>query len=182
MNIRLALCAMAALAVCACDQPPSEAGPVQTAAVLKQTPHMDPDAGRTLLRTAPVTPWPEAASVRLFVRGDYDGGEDYVEAEGRLLSAAQRKALEQTLKIVSYNRPPNSVAACFVPHHFIRYFDRRGQQIGEIAICLCCHGAQATPGVVGPVPKGVGHHYLDFDEPAFRRVITGLGLPTDINC
>jgi hypothetical protein len=161
MNIRLALCAKAAFAVWACDQPPSEAGPVQTTAVPQQTPYVDPDAGRTLLRTTPVTPYLEAVSVRLFVRGDFDGAEDYIESEGRLLSGAQRKALEGALTIVSYDRPPDAAAACFVPHHFIRYFDRLGKQIGEIAICLCCHGARATPDVAGPAPDGVGHHYLD---------------------
>ena len=180
MNIRLALCAVAALVVCACDRTQSEVGAGQAEAVLTQT--LRPDAGRTLLRTAPVAPYPEAASVRLFVRGDFDSADEYVEAKGRLLSAAQRGALEGALRVVSYDRPPAAVAACFVPHHFIRYFDRQGRQIGEVAVCLCCHGARAAPDVAGPAPEGVGDHHLDFDETAFRQIITEMGLPTDINC
>lgn len=177
IDCRLAACALAALAVSACGQPSSDGDAVPTEPVSVQTP-----APRRLLRTAPATPYPEAASVRLFVRGDFDGSEEYLEADGRALSRAQRAALEGTLKIVSYDRPPDAVAACFVPHHFIRYFDKRGRQIGEISVCLCCHGVRARPDVTGPAPAGVGDHYLDFDEPAFRRIITEMGLPTDVNC
>lgn len=137
---------------------------------------------REVLRRA-LAPWPEAASVRLFVHvGDYNDPEkEFIEPAGRRLNKAQREAIEDALTVVGYNRLPDAASLCFVPHHFVRYYDGAGKQIGEIAICFCCEGVSATPDLVGALPNGVGDAQIEFDG-ELASAIESLGLPTNVRC
>lgn len=137
---------------------------------------------REVFRRALTLP-PEAASTRLFVHvGDFnDPDKEFVEPEGRRLSTEQRKAVEEALTVVGYDRAPDAAAACFVPHHFVRYYDAAGQQIGEIAVCFCCDGVSAEPDMVGPVSTGVGDVQIEFGA-NLRSVIEAMGLPTNVQC
>jgi hypothetical protein len=129
-----------------------------------------------LLRT-PFAPFPEATDVRLFISETGPDGP-FVEPAGRRLSVADRSAFEQTLAAVTYSAGPSEAAACYVPHHFFRYFNDAGQEVGEVAICFCCKEARLTPDTLPAGPYVV----LDFDEPRLREVIAALSLPTDVGC
>lgn len=137
-----------------------------------------------LISSNPVAPYPDAVEVRLFVRRERVSGEiPYLEPEGRRLSPAQRMAFERSLTAETWREGlDDEVAACFVPHHFFRYFDGAGQQVGEIAVCLCCHGVRASPSLALEVMGDGDFVELNFDEPAVRGLVEELDLPTDIHC
>ena len=106
---------------------------------------------------------------------------------GRKLTPEERAQFEAALTHVTIvQRPPPSpdaevamAAACFIPHHFFRYFDRRGHQMGEVAVCFCCESAQAEPSL--PFQTGPDS-YLDSDIEKIRALVTTMGLPTDVGC
>ena len=132
-------------------------------------------------------PYPEAVSVRLFVENDQPEGDPqygvFVEPEGRVLTSAQRTEFEGSLsKASTRNR---AVAACFIPHHFLRYYDASGKQVGEIAVCFCCSGAVAIPELFKHEGGGFLHPYdnhLAYDRARLKALIESLGLPSDVWC
>lgn len=140
-----------------------------------------------LVSETPVHPYPQATSVRLFVEQEWDleqrpAATPYVESAGRLLTPAQRRAFEAALS--KRSRRGGSVAACFIPHHFFRYYDARGRQVGEVAVCFCCSGAAATPQLF-PYEGGILKRHqneLAFDREQLKALIRSLGLPTDVWC
>jgi hypothetical protein len=116
-------------------------------------------------------PFPNASEVRLFVAVDYqkNGGEPIFSKEnGLILSAADRVRFEDTLRFVA---TPEEMAMCFVPHHFFRYFDNKGKQVGEVEVCFCCAGTAAR-----------GSEILDADMEALKDLVLELGEPTQVLC
>lgn len=142
------------------------------------------DSAYQLLSETPVRPYPEAVEVRLFVETDEDRQEFgvLVPANGRLLSPEERTGFEALLTKRSTR---GGVAhACFVPHHFFRYYDASGHQIGTIAICFCCQGAAAEPALFPP-EGGYFQPYsnaLGFDPDRLAAFVEGLGLPAHVWC
>lgn len=140
-----------------------------------------------LVAEAPISPYSDAVSVRLFVENDQPEGDPqygvFVEPEGRVLTAAQRTEFEASLsKVSTRNR---AVAACFIPHHFLRYYDASGKQVGEIAVCFCCSGAAASPELFEHQGGGFLHQYdnhLAYDRERLKALIESLGLPADVWC
>ena len=120
----------------------------------------------------------EASQVRLVV-GTSDGSDGmpvYAEPKGRVLSDAQRKAFEATLEI---DPIPDALAACFIPHHFFRYYDSRGKELGQISVCFCCNGVQASGAsgiAIGP------DQWLSADYDKLEKFVKSLDLPTDVQC
>jgi hypothetical protein len=120
----------------------------------------------------------QASQVRLFVNTSYDsdGMPAYSEPKGRALSGAQRKAFEATLQI---DPIPDELAACFIPHHFFRYYDSQGKEIGQISVCFCCNGAQVSGAsgiAIGP------DQWLSADYDKLEQFVKSLDLPTDVQC
>ena len=108
------------------------------------------------IRETAVHPFPEASEVRLLVgEPEYtlrDGVPIHPGKPGRLLTPEQRRQFEALLKVLTpvdlspqESREFGAMAACFIPHHFFQYFDARGHQIGEIAVCFCCGGIEMAP-------------------------------------
>jgi len=117
-------------------------------------------------------PFPTATQVRLYI-GDASG--QVREQAGRALSPAQRVAFENAL----YLTTPDEMAACFIPHHFFRYYDKAGKEVGEVAICFCCEGAEATGQdniKAGPGQVLTAH----FDQ--LGKLVRALGVRTDVAC
>lgn len=130
---------------------------------------------------APVRPYPKATTVRLVL--SEDGGRPPDDREGRELSDQDRRAFGATL--IRASERYSSGAACFVPHHFFRYYDAEGALIGEIAVCFCCHGASAYPALFPATGGNVLHPYdnrLGFDEENLAALIESWGLPVDLGC
>jgi hypothetical protein len=131
-------------------------------------------------------PWPEAASVRLFVQKPFDSsGEisdiEMVREDGQLLTPAERGELEKHIRVVSYNHGPETAAACFVPHHFLRYYDAAGELIGELAICFCCKGIQDEPYTRRAKARGSGYSELTFTD-GLEPAVAALGYDTRVDC
>lgn len=126
-----------------------------------------------------VDPFPNASEVRLFVEVDHkkNSGEPIVNKEnGVILSAADRVRFEDTLRFVA---TPEEMAACFIPHHFFRYFDNKGKQVGEVAVCFCCAGAAASGSdKLTPKPAEI----LDADMKALENLVLDLGESTQVLC
>jgi hypothetical protein len=124
-------------------------------------------------------PFPEGTEVRLFVGSgnhDADGEPIWMRAQGRVLTAEQRGRFEATLSIAPY---PEMTADCFVPHHFFRYYDGSGKELGEIAVCFCCRGVDIWPNdrvKIGP------DQILDVDLGELGELVRSMGEPTEVGC
>ena len=122
-----------------------------------------------------VHPFPQAAEVRLFT-AHTDQNMKVTYDKGRSLTAAQRRAYEALLYVQTDG--DLSVAACFDPHHFVRYYDAKGKKIGEVAVCFCCGGVEMTPS---------NWHLRDnqlftFNYVKLKALIASWGVDTDIDC
>tara|TARA_R110002124_G_scaffold239542_1_gene404766 strand:- start:1277 stop:2062 length:786 start_codon:yes stop_codon:yes gene_type:complete len=133
-----------------------------------------------------VHPYPGAKTVRLFVETDGPSSDEgWLEPQGRLLSAAQRAAFEATLSKRSSRG--GAADACFIPHHFFRYYDDVGTLVAEIRVCFCCAGAgaDASPALF-PFEGGVFLHpftnTLKYDRERLGALIRSWGLPSDVWC
>ncbi len=123
-------------------------------------------------------PYPTASEVRLFVEIDYtkDGKMVFNKPEGRLLSANEQTQFERALVVT---KAPEEVAACFIPHHFFRYYDRQGKQVGEVEVCFCCTGVRAS----GASDIAIGfNQILSADFGQLKKLVHALGEPTDVQC
>jgi hypothetical protein len=135
-----------------------------------------------------VVPAPDAAEVRLFVEGIPHRATARVnqlmnDPDGILLTAEQRAILDRSVH--RYRAKPSemgkySMPACFIPHHFFRYYDKGGQQIGELAVCYCCGDIRVTPYNYGP--NGDASEVWDFDYDAVKKMLKAMDVPTDIDC
>ncbi len=121
-------------------------------------------------------PFPAAAEVRLFVETGHDADGHSIMSPGKTLSRAQRDIFEAALRIEPL---PESLDACFIPHHFFRYFDAKGGQVGEIEVCFCCDGVKVTPGA--SVSPGRGEQF-GADYAALKRLVQSMGERTDVEC
>jgi hypothetical protein len=123
-------------------------------------------------------PFPGARDVRLFVQKEYgpDSTPIFSKPGGRLLTASELAEFERVLRI---EKTPEWEAACFIPHHFFRYYDERGKQIGEIKICFCCRGVSASEGA--KISLG-SDQILDADFYKLEALVHRLGESTDVLC
>ncbi len=123
-------------------------------------------------------PFPGATEVRLFVEVGYtkDSKPILSKRNGVRLNAAQRKEFENSLKIIA---APEYEAACFIPHHFFRYYDARGKEIGDVAVCFCCVGVGAAGSKALEPPEGA---MLSADYGRVKALVAALGEPTDVLC
>jgi hypothetical protein len=132
-------------------------------------------AAASPLPDKPITdPFPTAAELKLFVETEYaeDGAPIMSKPDGLRLTKEQRADFEATLLAKT---PPDEVAACFIPHHFFRYYNSAGDMIGEIQACFCCSG------VVGNVSVPAGQE-LAVDYGKLERLIESLGEPVNVLC
>ena len=123
--------------------------------------------------------YPGATDVRLFVREEFNkvnDGSGFLKPRGTLLTDQQRKQFEAAL----LKEPmPEEMAACFIPHHFFRFYDAKGKELGEVAVCFCCIGVQAT----GESNIDLGSdQILGMELAKMKKLVVTLGAPTDINC
>ena len=123
-------------------------------------------------------PFPGAEEVRLFVEKEYgpDGTPIFSKPGGRLLNSSELADFEGSLRI---ENAPESMAACFIPHHFFRYYDGRGEQIGEIEVCFCCAGVEASEGA--KIALG-SDQILSADFNKMEAIVRRLGEPTEVLC
>ena len=124
--------------------------------------------------------FPTASTVRLFVNTDYakDGTAIYSKPGGLLLNAAQRAEFESALRAHTIS-PDETFAACFIPHHFFRYFDANGKMIGEIEVCFCCAGVEAS-GASNIELSDTEDLRADYTK--LETLVRSLGEPTDVQC
>lgn len=123
--------------------------------------------------------FPTAIEVRLFVdteEQDASDGRTVSRESGLKLSVAQRAEFESLFYVDSAER---AFAACYIPHHFFRYYDANGKQIGEIAVCFCCGQTQMEP---ASGMKLASNEYFDADFGKLEKFVQQLGKPTDIQC
>ncbi|WP_144037946.1 hypothetical protein [Sphingopyxis sp. KK2] len=157
----------------------------------KPVPVEEPVAESSALRFGErvrVSPAPDAVEVRLFVEGVPHRATPRVnqlmnDPDGILLTAEQRAILDQSVH--RYRAKPSemgkySMPACYIPHHFFRYYDKRGQQIGELEVCYCCGDIRVKPYSYGP--NSDGSEVWDFDYDAVKKMLKAMDVPTDIDC
>ena len=125
-------------------------------------------------------PFPNASEVLLFVETDYDarGEPIYSKPKGRVLTASQRAEFESLIAVHTIS-PDEVSAACFIPHHFFRYFDKAGKLLGEIQVCFCCAGVQQSEGSNVRLTEG---QELVADFAGLHSFVSSLGERTDVQC
>lgn len=144
----------------------------------------------TYLRViSPVHPFPQAKLVKLVIRNmEFDPKTARIIEHPdtvRVLSAGERATFESALhrvRLIGISPPEPDMAACFVPHHFFRYYSATGRQLGEIAVCFCCGGHMATPGLPYGNGRGGQADQFKMDERKTKAFVQSLGVPTDIMC
>lgn len=170
----VALTALLALAGCSAE--PAKPQAVAPAAAVAAASPRGP-----LTRSEPIRPYSEATRIELVVREEWD--EDSKVLGRKTLTKPERERLEAALTREVFLREadindPGTAAACFIPHHFFRYYDAAGKQIGELSVCLCCGGVDANPRVI---PEG-SRDYLDVRIRLVEKLVADMGLPTDVGC
>jgi hypothetical protein len=137
------------------------------------------------LRIDRVRPFPNAKEVRLFVdtgKPDRSGHVVYARPDGRTLTPGQRQQFEKLLRVETPIKvPPNSefwlVAGCFMPHHFFRYYDASGHQVGEVSVCFCCSGVE-----IDPNPQLKNGQKVEADYIKLKALVSSWGERTDVAC
>lgn len=158
-----------------CDQ--NARNPSTAAASTAQT--LDtPSASGTAAPQSVDNPFPSAKSVRLFVEAGYakDGSPIFSKPAGRILTSGERADFEATLRMI---KMPDDLIGCFIPHHFFRYYDDRGKQVGEIEVCFCCSGVRATG---APALQEHPTRMLSANYAAMEKLVHRLGEATDVDC
>jgi hypothetical protein len=124
-------------------------------------------------------PFPSASEVRLFVETGYARDEPiYSKPKGRVLTASQRAEFESLIAVHTIT-PDEEFAACFIPHHFFRYFDRAGKVVGEVEVCFCCAGVQQSDGSNVSLTED---EMLVADFGKLQSFVASLGERTDVQC
>ncbi|KQZ63766.1 hypothetical protein ASD67_04230 [Sphingopyxis sp. Root1497] len=162
-----------------------------TSSPAKPVPVKEPIEESSALRVGErirVVPAPDAVEVRLFVEGVPHRTTARVNQlinnpDGILLTAGQRAILDRSVH--RYRAKPSEMGkydmpACFIPHHFFRYYDKDGRQIGELAVCYCCGDIRVTPYTYGP--NGDRSEVWDFDYDGVKKMLKEMDVPTDIDC
>ncbi|WP_242773891.1 hypothetical protein [Sphingopyxis sp. YF1] len=128
----------------------------------------------------------EAVEVRLFVKGDTEPKLPRVvelmnDGDGILLTPAQRARLDRSVFRYRMTREEfenDAEAACFIPHHFFRYFDADGAQVAELRVCYCCRGVAMSPG-----DRSLGDdEEWQFDYAGIEQMLREMNIPVDIDC
>ena len=138
-----------------------------------------------LVRRDLLRPFPTATSVRLFVEsGKYesDGRPIFTQVKGRSLTESQRAQLDAAVWIetpIKVSDDWYSMDACFIPHHFFRYFDASGRKLGEVQVCFCCEGVAVESDKQFKLADG---QRLNGDFGKLKAMISAMGEPTDIEC
>ncbi len=126
--------------------------------------------------------YPQAETVRLFVASDtvverpeYRFERKWLNPEGGYLLTADLVA--RLRRAVRAEPPQAAYAACFIPHHFFRFYDGSGRQIGQLSVCFCCGGIRADPQLI--LPKGWGQ---GADLVAIAAIVRATGSSPTVNC
>ena len=143
-------------------------------------------AADRIASTTIIRPWPEAIEVRLFVQDlSYEEqartGASMSNPKGVVLTADQRATLDGSMslyRIVAENGEITALDACFVPHHFFRYYDKNGKQLGELAVCYCCRQIRPLPALRTPRDN----EFWDFDFDGVGKMLEGMNIPTNVRC
>lgn len=135
-----------------------------------------------LLKTEKLSIWPEAATVRLFVEDipfDKPGRPDHGMSNpaGVVLTKTQQSLVSNAVTRKTYTDYP-AVAACFIPHHFFRFYDARGRQLGELQVCYCCGGIRLNGSPHGLANKQV----WGFDYDGVKEMMAKMGISSEVQC
>jgi len=108
-------------------------------------------------------------------------GKNMSKPDGIVLTKSQRAVLDKAVHL--YRMTPkeyenNAVVGCFIPHHFFRYYDKKGRQIGEMAVCYCCGGIEFSPAIKWLRPE----EEWQFEFEGVEQMLKEMGVPTDVNC
>jgi len=126
---------------------------------------------RKLETQMPAQLFPSAAEVRLFAwyHGD-DGKTVELEPKGALLSAAQVKSLRGA---VFFTEPPPAIAACCIPRHAFKFYDKRKKEIGALDVCFECACARLE----GEKPPKPDLMWIEWDYGAIAAIVEAHKLP-----
>ena len=118
--------------------------------------------------------FPEAAEVRLFAWRDVEKNGHFVRQQlvpkGITISRAEEGKLRHS---VFFAEPPPAIAACCIPHHMFKFYDRRGTVIGTLEVCFLCACAHLN----GENSPKHGLDWIDWNIEAVGEIIKAHRLP-----
>lgn len=109
---------------------------------------------------------------------DAKGEPIFSKAHGHVLTQAQRAQFESLIQVHTLT-PDEPIAACFIPHHFFRYYNKAGKQIGELQVCFCCAGVEQSGASDVHLTKD---QTLSADFTRLKAFVQSLGEPTNVQC
>lgn len=118
--------------------------------------------------------FPAATEVRLFA-WDFTGERgkaEQVVPEGVKLTDAEVASLR---KSVWFAEEPQWIAACCVPRHSFKFYDKTRKEIGELQVCFECYCASIT----GEKPPKETHSWVDWDMKALKQIVQSHGIAAD---
>jgi hypothetical protein len=122
-----------------------------------------------------VTLFPEAAYAQIYV--DADDKDQTIKA-GPRLNGQQRSRLQSAIYIETIG-PDATMDACYIPHHWFRYFDAKGNRIGEVAVCFCCSQIRIDP---QPYRAYFPNKIMSGNYRKLEGLVRELGQSTNIGC
>jgi hypothetical protein len=135
----------------------------------------EPATVEAITRNEAISIYPEAVRVNLLI---HDSPSDASRTD---LTNEQRQKLESAITkriVLRSGSVVEGANACFIPHHFFRYYDKSAKQIGEIAICFCCDGGKAKPVLLDYNQK----QSVSYDIKAIKQLVSDMRLPVDVGC
>lgn len=142
------------------------------------------DARPPVTKLEPLSVFPAATRVNLLIKnGRLTSHEPSTNPDGVDLTKQQRQELESaikksvTVRPAGKDYPGEGSDACFIPHHFFRYYDISGKKIGEIEICFCCEGGDANPALASS-----NRESEFYDVKRIKALVKKMNLPTETQC
>lgn len=129
---------------------------------------------RKLETRVPAQLFRSAAEIRLFAwYDDYESPQStrvQLKPKGVVLTAADAKRLRSS---VFFTEPPPAVAACCIPRHAFKFYDKSKKEIGSLAVCFECACAR----IEGEKPPNADLIWLEWDYAAIAAIVEAHNLP-----
>jgi hypothetical protein len=119
--------------------------------------------------------FPTVVEVRLFA-WQFDGANGEAKQlvpKGMRLRPTEIATLR---KSVWFAEEPPAIAACCIPRHAFKFYDRSRKEIGELRVCFECTCAN----IDGEAPPKEALSWVDWDVAAIGTIVRAHGLATDL--
>lgn len=167
------LCLLGALA--ACEQK-SEAPVKASKGMTSEDVHsLIGMASSPIIKHTPVTPFPDAHQVRLYVAETGTTADIAPDARYVTLNATQRERLNAAFSFIERENPENAVhfgPTETQPRYLLRFVDAKGAKAGEVHISFCGEAFTSSPEIFSNPPAKGAQPFVNYE--TLRALIADL--------